>query len=64
MILPPTTQVQNKAVFPGETLTWPPDGKEKVIKLIHWAGGNIPNKMNYRIHFKPEVTKYIDNLIK
>lgn len=36
----------------------------KYIKVIHWAGGNDPQKMNYRTRFKPEAVKYIDNLIK
>ena len=37
---------------------------EKKIKAIHWAGGNSPDKMNYRIKFKEEVVKYIDTLVK
>ena len=52
----------------GKDLVLPPvDGypdKEKIIKAIHFAGGNTPNKMNYRLYFQPEVIKYIDNLVK
>ena len=36
----------------------------KIIKVIHFAGGNDPSKGNYRIKFKPEVVKHIDKLIK
>lgn len=34
------------------------------IKVIHFGGGNIPNKGNYRIRFSPEVCQRIDELIK
>jgi hypothetical protein len=34
------------------------------IKGIHWAGGNIPNKMTLHNNFKPEVVEYLQNLIK
>ena len=40
---------------------WPE--KEKIIKAIHWAGGNV-GKMNYRLHFQPDVCKRLDELIK
>jgi len=64
LILPPTKELANRAVFAGPFVEWPPDGKERVIKIIHWAGGNMPNKMNYRIHFQPDVVKYLDKLLK
>lgn len=38
--------------------------QDKYIKVIHFAGGDIPNKMNYKIRFKPEVVKKIDELVK
>ena len=43
--------------------TWP--DKDKLIKVIHFAGGheNI-EKMNYRIRFQPEVIARLDELIK
>lgn len=37
--------------------------KEKRIKVIHWAGGNV-GKMNYRLHFSDEVCRYLDRLVK
>ena len=36
----------------------------KYIKIIHWAGGNEPQKMNYRTKFKEDVVKYLDKLVK
>jgi hypothetical protein len=38
--------------------------KERVIKAIHFAGGNQPNKMNYKAYFRPDVSKRLDELIK
>ena len=38
--------------------------KDHEIKVIHFGGGNIPNKGNYRIRFQPEVVKRIEELIK
>jgi len=38
---------------------------DKTIKVIHWAGGhNSPDKMNYKIRFKPEVIERLDELVK
>lgn len=34
------------------------------IKVIHFGGGNIPNKGNYRIKFQPGVVERIEWLIK
>ena len=34
------------------------------IKVIHFGGGNIPNKGNFRIKFQPEVVERIEWLIK
>lgn len=33
--------------------------RDKVIRLIHWAGGNADIKMNYRVYFNQEVQDYI-----
>lgn len=40
-----------------------PLGK-KQLSVIHFAGGNDPNKGNYKIRFKEDVIKRIDELIK
>ena len=58
----------NGLVGKGETLRMKLEGKDVVlyqdsgnypnrktiIKLIHWAGGNTPNKGNYRLYFNEE----------
>lgn len=49
-------------ILPKGDRMWPVDG-DKTIKVIHWAGGQEPNKMNYQIHFSPEVSKYLDYLV-
>jgi hypothetical protein len=51
----------DKLVLPQST-EWPTD-QDKYIKVIHWAGGNQPGKMNYRLFFKPEVCQKIETLI-
>ena len=38
--------------------------EEHEIKIIHFGGGNIANKGNYRIKFQPDVIKRIEELIK
>ena len=38
--------------------------KEKELKIIHFGGGNDPNKGNFNIRFQPEVVKKIQELIK
>lgn len=43
--------------------TWPQE-EDKQIIVWHAAGGNTPNKMNYRTKFQPSVVKYLDQLIK
>jgi len=51
-----------KHLFLDKNDEWPKDDV-KIISAIHWAGGNV-GKMNYRLHFKPKVVKYLDKLIK
>ncbi len=36
--------------------------KKMDIKVIHWAEGNTPQKMNFDMRFKPEVAKYLKQL--
>lgn len=37
---------------------------DKKIKVIHFAGGNTPNKMNFNTKFQPEVATYLKELTK
>lgn len=52
---------ENKLILPKNE-EWPTD-EDKEIVAIHWAGGNVA-KMNYRLHFQPDVCKRLDELIK
>jgi hypothetical protein len=43
---------------------WPLDGDKEIV-AIHFAGGNDPKKMtDINIRFKPEVAKFLNELIK
>ncbi len=53
----------NEFVLPKGDRDWPMD-KDKTIRVIHWAGGNEPNKMNFNIRFQPEVAKKLEWLTK
>jgi hypothetical protein len=59
----------NKAIM-RDGLMVIPKGKDlfpeqdKTIRCIHWAGGNVDTKMNYRVYFQQEVQNYIDEILK
>lgn len=36
--------------------------EDKEIVCIHWAGGRVPNKLNFDIYFQPEVVKRLKEL--
>lgn len=38
--------------------------EDKVIKVIHWAGGTGGVKMNYKVYFNEECIKYLDSLVR
>ena len=38
--------------------------KEKILKVIHFAGGEMGTKMNYEAYFSQEVSDYINSLCK
>lgn len=46
---------KNPNMFPAQ---------DKVVRCIHWAGGNMDVKMNYRAYFNDECSDYIESLIK
>ena len=52
----------NKLILPKNN-EWPKD-EDKELVCWHVAGGNTPNKLNYRLKFKDEVIKYLDTLVK
>lgn len=37
---------------------------DRIIKVLHAAGGNNPNKWNLNIQFQPEVAKKLNELVK
>jgi hypothetical protein len=45
-------------VLPKEDSGEPED---KIIKIIHWAGGNVP-KLNFHTFFQPEVVTRLQEL--
>ena len=58
----------NKMVIKKDKLILPvtddyPD-EEKEIKVLHWAGGQVPHKMNFKAEFSPEVAKHLESLVK
>lgn len=50
-------------ILPKGDRPWPIDGDKK-IRIIHWAGGNSPDKMKYQLRFQEDVVKYLDFLVK
>lgn len=53
---------EDKLVLPNNG-AWPSD-EDKTIKVIHWAGGNDPGKMNFNIKFSEGVSKWLNDLTK
>lgn len=51
-----------QVILPRGTDNYP--DRDTVLKVIHWAGGGFEKRMNYKAYFQPEVSDYIDTLIK
>lgn len=55
----------NKFVMRGDEMILPKTegvcDEDKIIKIIHWAGGNV-RKMNYKVYFNEDVCKRLDYL--
>lgn len=52
---------EGKLILPKND-EWPKD-EDKEIVCLHWAGGNMPNKMNVNIAFREDVAKWLTKLI-
>jgi len=52
---------ENALILPKADDNYP--SEDVVIKAFHWAGGNSPDKMNYRICFSEDVVSWIDWLV-
>ena len=59
----PQVELKDKDLVLPKNEEWPVDQDKKIV-AIHWAGGNQPGKMNFKLHFKPEVVKYLEGLVK
>lgn len=40
------------------------NSEDKIVKVLHWAGGNTPNKQNFDLQFQDEVSTWLKELIK
>jgi hypothetical protein len=52
----------DKLVLPKSENKYPDADTE--IKVLHWAGGNLPNKLNYRLFFNEDVIERLDYLTR
>lgn len=59
----PTCELRGENIVLPKNDEWPTD-EDKILKVVHFAGGNVPNKMNYRIRFKPKVVERLDWLTR
>ena len=59
----PNITLKGKVLKLMKNEEWPKD-RDKTIRVIHWAGGNRPNKMQFRLNFKPEVAERLEWLTK
>ncbi len=58
----PEIQLKEDKLILYKSEEWP--DKDKEIKILHWGGGNSPDKLNYNIRFKPDVIERLDFLTK
>lgn len=59
----PSVKLKDNKLVLEKNDEWPKD-EDKELVAWHVAGGNTPNKMNYRLRFQPEVCKRLDELVK
>lgn len=57
----PQVELRGDKLILPKSEEWPTD-EDKEITVIHWAGGNIPDKMNFKLFFKEEVSKWLEKL--
>ena len=55
------TELKDDKLILPKNDEWPKD-EDKEIVCIHWAGGNLPNKMNFNTSFKEDVAKWLNKL--
>ena len=49
----------NKLILPKNE-EW--NKEDKTVKVLHWAGGNTPDKMNFNLQFKEGVAKWLQKI--
>lgn len=57
----PLVELRDKKLILPKNNEWPAQ-EDKEICVIHVAGGNVPDKFNFNIHFKPEVAKWLNEI--
>lgn len=58
----PNVELRDDELVLPKSEEWP--DRDKKIKVIHWAGGHDAEKMNFNIHFQPEVAKWLKKKIE
>jgi len=58
----PLCELKGEDIVLPKNKEWPTN-EDRILKIIHWAGGNDPNKMKFRLHFKPKVVKRLEWLV-
>ncbi len=51
----------NEVILPKGEDHYPEE--DKIIKIVHWGGGNAEKKLNYRVFFNEECIEYINKLV-
>ncbi len=59
----PLVDIANGKLILRKNEEWPVD-EDKEIVCWHVAGGNTPNKMNYKLRFSNKVSTYINKLVR
>ena len=57
----PQVEVKEGKLILPKNDEWPAQ-EDKEISVIHFAGGNVPDKMNFNISFKEDVAKHLEKL--
>lgn len=53
--------IEDKIMLPKTDYNYPQEDTE--IKVLHWAGGNLPNKLNYRLFFNEDIVERLNYLV-
>jgi hypothetical protein len=59
----PQIEIKDDKLILPKNEEWPIDA-DKEICVLHWAGGNSPEKMKFKLRFKDEVVRRLEELVK